>query len=213
MKTLAKILTAIFLFTGPFTYAQMQQNDERSGQDQSNTNMMQTGMMGGNMMMQNGMMGNLCPMCGAMNQNMPMQKYMMTVMHLPDMQKQLSLTDDQTEQLIDYRADFKKQLADYQAELNKRQMKLEKLLDENPPTSEVKAMMEQCAEMKINIKASAYDTAGKMKGLLTAEQKQDFNQLMMQQGKMMQQQNMMQQRNMMQGTRMQGGMMQNMMNN
>jgi hypothetical protein len=204
MKTLAKILTAIFLFTGPFTYAQMQQNDERSGQDHSYTNMMQTGMMGGNMMMQNGMMGNMCPMCGAMSQNMPMQKYMMTVMHLPDMQKQLSLTDDQTEQLIDYRADFKKQLADYHAELNERQMKLEKLLDKNPSTSEVKAMMEECAEMNINIKASAYDTAGKM----TAEQKQNFYPLMMQQTKMMQKQ-----KGMMQGYDMQGGMNQNMMNN
>ena len=70
-----------------------------------------------------------------MNQNMPMEKYMMMVNQLPNMQQQLSLSDMQMEQLNDLQAGFKKQQIDFQSELQKKQAKLKSLLDDMAPVS------------------------------------------------------------------------------
>jgi hypothetical protein len=88
-------------------------------------------------------------------------------------------------------------------------MKMKSLLDENAPVKQVKNQMGGCSETKINMKTAAYETAGKMKDLLTADQKQKLNDAMMQ-GGMMQGGMMLNRGGMMnQG---QGGMMQNQNN-
>jgi hypothetical protein len=154
-----------------------------------------------------GMMNNgLCPMCGQMmNQDMPMQKYGMMVNRLPNMQHQLSLSDDQVNQLYDLQTDLKKQQIDYQAELRKKQMKLKSLLDEMAPANQVEKQMQDCAETKISMKVAVYETAGKMKAVLNSDQKEQLKNLMMQQGGMMQGQGGMMNQN-------QGRMMQNLNN-
>lgn len=192
MKTLAMILTTVFFLSGFTAEAQMGQM-----QTQQQQSMMQQGMM------QNMMSNGMCPMCGKMMQQpMPMKKYMMMVNKLPSMQEQLSLSDEQVNQMIDLQTAFKKQQVDYQADLTKKQMQMQKLLKDNAPAAEVKKQMTQCAETKVDMKVAAYETAGKMKALLTAEQKDKLQNMMMtQQGSMMQDDNegnMMQQGNMMQ---------------
>lgn len=137
-------------------------HDHSNNQSQKQGTVMQknSGMMQGGMMQ--GMMGNgMCPMCNQMmKQNMPMKKYGMMVNRLPNMQQQLSLSDEQVETLIDLQTEFKKQQIDYKAELRKKQMKLKNLLADNALASEVKNQMEACSETKINMKLAAYETVG-----------------------------------------------------
>jgi len=185
MKKLVIIATALLFMTG-YTASAQTGHDHNNKQDQQQGMMMQkSGMMQGGGMMQ-GMMGSgMCPMCGQMaGQDMPMQKYGMMVNRLPDMQQQLSLKNDQVEKLLDLQTDFKKQQLDYQAELRKKQMKLKSLLADNASASQVKNQMEACSETKINMKVAAYETAGKMKAVLTSEQKEQLQNMMEKQGGM-----------------------------
>lgn len=202
MKKLVIIATAILFMTGYTASAQMMGQNNMQNQKQGMM-MQKGGMMQGGMMQ--GMMGNgMCPMCGQMmGQNMPMKKYGMMVNRLPNMQQQLSLSDEQVETLLDLQTEFKKQQIDYQAELRKKQMKMKSLLADNAPVSQVKNQMEACSETKINMKAAAYETAGKMKAVLNSDQKEQLKNNMMQGGGMM---NQGQGGMMNQG---QGGMMQN----
>lgn len=176
------ILITVFFLSSFAGNAQMHHGqDKQNGQQQG---MMQQGMQQG--MMQNMMSDGMCPMCAQMmQQNMPMKKYMMMVNKLPAMQEQLSLSDEQVNQMIDLQAIFKKQQVDYQAELTKKQMQMQKLLKNNAPAADVKKQMKQCADTKVDVKAAAYETAGKMKALLTDEQKDKLQNMMMQQGNMM----------------------------
>ncbi len=211
MKKILIIATA-FLFMAGFTAnAQMEQNNmqnQHQGMMMQNNGMMQQGM-------QHGMMGNgMCPMCGQMmGQNMPMQKYGMMINRLPNMQEQLSLNNDQVEQLIDLQTEFKKQQIDYQAELQKKQMKLKSLLADDASADQVKNQMEACSETKINMKVAAYETADKMNAVLNTDQKEQLKNMMMQSGSMMMQGHggMMQNRGKMMNRR-QGSMMQNQNN-
>lgn len=163
MKKLAVIVAAILFMAGYTASAQMGQNNNQN--QQQGMTMQKGGMMHDVMGQQK------CPMCGQMmNQDMPMKKYEMMVDHLPIMQQQLSLDNSQVEELIDLQTEFKKGQIDYQAELRKKQMKLKSLLDNNAPVDQIKNHMEACSETKINMKVAAYETAGKMKGVLTADQ-------------------------------------------
>lgn len=177
MKKTVTILLSVFFLAAFSVNAQMDQNqsDQQKSMMMQKSDMMQNGMM-------QGMMDNAkCPMCGQMmNPDMPMQKYGMMVNKLPTMQQQLALTNEQVDQLYDLQTDFKKQQIDYQAELRKKQMKLKGLLNDMAPISKVKTLMKDCADTKINMKAAAYETAGKMKSVLTNEQKEKMKTMMMQ---------------------------------
>jgi hypothetical protein len=77
--------------------------------------------------------------------------------------------------------------------------------------NQVEKQMKDCADTKISMKVAAYETAGKMKAVLNNDQKEQLQNMMMQQGGMMQGQgSTMNPGGMMnQG---QGGMMQNQNN-
>ena len=120
-----------------------------------------------------------------MNQNIPMEKYMMMVNQLPNMQQQLSLSDMQMEQLNDLQAGFKKQQIESQSELQKKQAKLKSLLDDMAPVNQVEKQMQECANTKISMGVSVYETAGKMKAVLNNDQQEVLNNRMIQQGGMM----------------------------
>jgi len=204
MKKLVIIATALLFMAGYTASAQMMGQNNK--QDQKQGMMMQkSGMMQGKMMQGGGMMQ------GMMNQDMPMKKYGMMVNRLPNMQQQLSLTDDQVDKLYDLQAEFKKQQIDFQSELRKKQMKLKNLLDDMASANQVEKQMKDCADTKISMKVAAYETAGKMKAVLNNDQKEQLQNMMMQQGGMMQGQgSTMNPGGMMnQG---QGGMMQNQNN-
>ena len=196
MKNLLIITISLLFLAGYSANAQMgQQKQQKKGM------MMQKGAM------MHGMMGQQnCPHCGQMmNQDMPMKKYMMMVNHLPMMQEQLSLEQNQTEQLIDLQTEFKKQQIDYQAELMKKKMQLKNLLNEDASADEVKSRMQECSQTKINMKIAAYETAREMKAVLNKDQMEKLENNMMMHGGMQGQRGMMQNRR--------GGMMQNRMNN
>lgn len=207
MKKTTLIVTTFLLVAGLTVNAQTGHEHGQKSKEPQSTTMQKSGMMQGGMMQ--GMMNKeMCPMCGQMmNQDMPMQKFGMMVNHLPTMQQQLSLTDDQVNQLYDLQTDFKKQQIDYQAELRKKQMKLKGLLNDMAPATQVKNQMKDCADTKINMKVAAYETAGKMKAVLTKDQKEQMKNMMMQQGGMMEGGTMQGKGGMM--NQSQGGMMQN----
>lgn len=203
MKKLVIIATALLFMAGYTANAQMGQRDKNKQSQKQGMMMQKGGMMQGGMMQ--GMMGNgMCPMCGQMmSQNMPMKKYGMIVNRLPNMQEQLSLSDEQVENLLDLQTEFKKQQIDYKAELRKKHMKMKSLLADNASASQVKNQMEACSETKINMKVAAYETAGEMKAVLNSDQKEQLKNNMMQGGGMMKDGMMNQDK---------GGMMQNQNN-
>lgn len=196
MKKLVIIATALLFSIGFTANAQMM------GQNNSQNCNQQQGMMMQNSGMMQEMMGNgMCPMCGKMmEQNMPMQKYMMLVNKLPNMDEDLSLTQAQTEKLIDLQTDFKKQQIDKMAELKKNRLKLQPLLDEAASSDKIRTQMQACSELKIDMKLAAYETAKKMKAELTDKQKTTLKDIMNNQAGMMQGGMM---------NKKQGGMMQN----
>ncbi|MCK9270832.1 MAG: Spy/CpxP family protein refolding chaperone [Bacteroidales bacterium] len=177
MKKLMIIATTLLFMAGYTVNAQTSQDYNKQDQARQQGMMMQKGGM-----MQGGMMNNgMCPMCGQMmNQDMPMQKYMMMVNQMPNMQQQLSLTDAQADQLYDLQASFKKQQIDFQSELRKKQMKLKSLLADNASASQVKEQMKACSETRINMGIAAYETIGKMKAVLNSDQKEQLKSRMMQ---------------------------------
>ncbi len=197
----------------------MMQQGNMGMMQQGNRPMMQRGMMQGNRpmmqrgmgMMQGGMgmmRGGICPMYGQMGQQSPMRKYMMMVTHLPQMQQQLSLSQEQTEKLIDLQADFQKKLSRHQTAMSQNQQELKSLLDEMAPADQVKQQLQKCANARIEMSMAAYETGRQMKAILTADQKEQLKNMMMQQDGMMQQGGGMMQQGggmMQQG---QGGMMQ-----
>lgn len=182
MKILAILATVMFFLTGFTANAQMHQGkSQKSGQKQGM-------MMQSKGMMEGGMMKSImCPMHkGMMGQQMPMKKCMMAVNMLPNMQSQLALSKDQTEQLIDMQTSFKKQQIDYKADLTKKRMKLQNMLKNEANADEVRSQMKACSETNINMKVAAYETASKMKSVLTDEQKEQLKNMMMQQDNMRQ---------------------------
>ena len=170
MKKLIIIATALFLMAGYMVNAQTSHNHNHNNKQDQKQNMT---------MQKKGMMQDM------MNQNMPMEKYMMMVNQLPNMQQQLSLSDMQMEQLNDLQAGFKKQQIDFQSELQKKQAKLKSLLDDMAPVNQVEKQMQECANTKINMGLAAYETAGKMKAVLNNDQQEVLNNRMIQQGGMM----------------------------
>lgn len=154
MKKLTLLVVAILLLTGFVANAQ---NPKMKKQKQTHCMKMQEG----------GMMGQ-----------MPMKKYMMIVNKLPGMKADLSLTQEQTDKLIDLQTEFKKNQVELKGEMKKQKMALQKLLDQNASTDKVKSQLEKCTDIHVNMMMSAYETANKMKSLLSDTQKQKLEKIM-----------------------------------
>ena len=194
MKKTTLIVTTFVLVVGLTINAQTTHEHAQQSKQQQSTTMQQGGMMQGGMMqpgmmgqrgmgmMQGMVQGEMCPMCGQMMQQQPMQKYMMIVNRLPHMQQQLSLSQEQTEKLIDLQADFQKRQSRHQAAMASNHQKLQSLLDNMASAAEIKQQMQQCTNSRIDMGIAAYETAGKMKAVLTADQKEQLKNMMMQQG-------------------------------
>lgn len=221
MKRLTLIFS--FLLIGilvlPINAQMMQHNQDSTSSGMNQSGMMSgSGMMGGNQnqsgmmmnrqggmmgnMMQGGMMGGMQGM-GMMNQNMPIKKYMMMINKLPSMGQALSLTDEQTKQLMSMQTDFMKKKIDYQAAIDKKKIDIKNILDKGASSSEVRSAMQEIANSKIDMHVNAYETANKMKNVLNAQQKQTLKNWMMNSGGMMG--SGMMKNGMMQGSGMQQG--------
>ncbi len=126
-----------------------------------------------------GMMhGSMGAMHGKMMSSNPMQSSMIMINLLPEMEKQLSLSEDQTNELIGMRSEFKKQQVDYQAEMTKQNRKLQKLIDSAAPVDEVKNQLREGADVRIDMHTAAYKTEQEMKAVLTDEQKEQLEVIM-----------------------------------
>lgn len=177
MKKLTLIATTVFFLACISANAQMHQGDDaQSGQKQG---MMPPCMMKGGMgpmhqgMMQQGMM-----------MAKPMKKYKMMVHTLPRMQAELSLSQDQTGELIDLQANFKKKQVDYKAQWAKKKMEVQGLLDKEAAADEVKNQLQACADIKVEMHTAAYETALEMKAVLDDAQIKEMEDIMMQHGDM-----------------------------
>jgi len=185
MKKLVIIATALILMAG-YTVSAQNKTQPHPYQNSKKQDQKQSMMMQKDGKMQDMMNNSMCPMCGQMmNQDMPMKKYGMMVNQLPNMQKQLSLNDNQVEQLNDLQAGFRKQQIDFQSELKKKQMKLRSLLDDMAPANQIEQQLQECSDTKISMGVAAYETAGKMKAVLSNDQQQLLKNSMMHQDGMM----------------------------
>jgi hypothetical protein len=200
MKKLVIIL--ILIFTGGlFTISDAQRTGSMMGgsmmADSSHGTTMQygrrhQGVMNGNMM-GNGYgygMGNMMGhmgygMNGMMNStgygNMMLSAGLLSesiwiVNRAPEMQQQLSLTDDQVTRLIDLQTSEVKQIVDLKADLSKKQMKLKRLIDANSSSKDVGAQLTVCATSSADIGLSYYETANKMKAVLNDSQERSLDQ-------------------------------------
>ncbi|MFP4159318.1 MAG: Spy/CpxP family protein refolding chaperone [Desulfobacterales bacterium] len=179
MKKIALIAAGVFFLACITVNAQAgEQEDMQSGQQQS---MMQQGMMKQGMM-HGGGMGSMHGIKGSM----PMQSSMTMVNLLPEMDEQLSLSEDQLEQLINLRSDFKKQQVDYQADMTKQNKKLQGMIDDGVSTDEVRKQMKACSDIRIDMHSAAYETEQEMKAVLTDEQQEELEIIMEEHDEMMQ---------------------------
>lgn len=190
MKKIALIAAGVFFLACLTASAQTgKQEDMQPGEQQS---MMQQGMKKGGMMkqgmMQGGMMqGGMGSMHhGMMGGSMPMQSSMIMVNMLPEMDEQLSLSQEQTDQLIDMRSEFKKQQVDHQADMTKQNKKLQRIIDEGAPAEEVREQMQACSDIMIDMHSAAYETEQEMKAVLTDEQQEELEIIMEEHDEMMQ---------------------------
>ena len=177
MKKMTLIAASVFFLACITANAQMHRGgDAQSGQQKT---MMPPCMMKGGMgpmhqgMMQKGMM-----------MAKPMKKYKMMVHMLPRMQAQLSLSQEQTGELIDLQANFKKKQVDYKAQLAKKKMEVQGLLDKEAAADEVKKQLKACADIKVEMHTAAYETALEMKGVLDDAQIKKMEDFVMQHGDM-----------------------------
>lgn len=107
-----------------------------------------------------------------MMQEMPMHRYIMMVKMLPKMQDKLSLSAEQTKELIDMKAAFEKQQVDIKTEMAEKQKQLKELLKNEASPSEVEAQLQECARSRVKLQVAAYETAMNMQDVLNEDQKE-----------------------------------------
>ncbi len=207
MKKLTLVFTAVLLIgIWPLAGAQMMHNymmnqDTTGNYGMGRGSMMGHGYMGQGMgygmmnrgamgygMMNSGNMGNRYNMMNGMSlyhgnmmmTQMPMMPYFMIVNTLPGMQDQLSLTNEQSDKLIQLQSDFLKREIDAKADFNRNVRKLKSLLKEKTSSDVVKKQLELCESSGILIQSDVYDTAMKMRGVLNKDQQQKFDNLISQ---------------------------------
>ena len=134
-----------------------------------------------NMRNMNGMMNGMYLYHGnMMSSQMTVMPYFMIVNSLPGMQDQLSLTNEQSDKLIQLQSDFLKREIDYNADLSRNLQKLKTLLKERSSSDNIKKQLEACESSKVLIQSDVYDTALKMRSVLNKDQQQQFDNLVSQ---------------------------------
>jgi LTXXQ motif family protein len=117
-----------------------------------------------------GMMGGGMGMMGGM-QN-PMGHSLMTTFLLPEMQTELGLSTQQTGELRQFKQEMLAKGKDVSAQVAAKQKELEALLaSDTSKGAHVKTLLEQMGNLRAQRQFAAYETARKMKGVLTDDQK------------------------------------------
>jgi len=175
MKT--TLIAILIILSGTLT-ANAQMDKQKKNKSMENKEMMEQKKdmdmkdMQGNMrpMMRNRMMmsmgGNM------MMQDMPMRRYMMMVNMLPKMQDKLSLSADQTKELIEMRSAFEMKQVDIKSEMAEKQDKLKDLLENEAAVSDVENQLQECAESRVKMHVAAYETSMQMQKVLNEKQRE-----------------------------------------
>jgi LTXXQ motif family protein len=100
-----------------------------------------------------------------------LRKFARIVKRVPEMQDELSLTDDQVIKLIDLQTAFVKKTADLRADLTKKELKLKSLISSNASSEVIGEQLKSCALTGVEIGTSIYESANKMLAVLTGSQK------------------------------------------
>ena len=131
---------------------------------------MHSGMMSGMMgMVQNGN----CPGYGQMmNTTASIDNSSFLINRLLNLQQQLSLDNNQVEKIFGLQTEFRKQQIDFQSDLRKDQLKLNNLTRETASADQLKEQLEAISKTRIDQKIAVYETASKMKAILTDDQKE-----------------------------------------
>lgn len=117
-----------------------------------------------------GMMGGGMGMMGGM-QN-PMGHSLMTTFLLPEMQAELGLSTQQTGQLRQFKQEMLAKGKDVSTQIAAKQKELGALLaSDTSKGAQVKTLLEQIGNLRAQRQFAAYETARKMKGALTGDQK------------------------------------------
>ncbi len=139
--------------------------------------MMNNGYMGYGMMNMYNMMNGMYGYNGNISMQMPMMPYYMIVNSLPGMQNQLSLTNDESNKLIQLQSNFLKREVDYRADLDRNLQKLSNMTKNDSSPDAIKKQLELCESSRVMIQSDVYDTAMKMRDLLNTSQRQQFDRL------------------------------------
>jgi hypothetical protein len=199
MKSVFVIITAIII--AMFVFSTNAQDHAAHHPDEGAT--VQTDTSGGMDMMEDIMQGEMmtqqgmrCPMCGKMmkggimgnmknmmhGQGMmkhrnPTHRFMHLVYHLPDMKTKLGLSEEQIVLLRNMQADFLKQKVDWEASIQKKEIDLNLLLDKNATPGDVGKILESIYDVKLQMKVSSYETAQKMRAILSADQEEKLDKI------------------------------------
>jgi len=104
-------------------------------------------------------------------------KIFYTINNLPDMAKTLNLTAKETDQLNTLQTDFSKNRVDWNADIQKQMIDLNQAVEKEAPASQVKKIVEGIANTRVEMMNGAYVTYTKMLGVLTPDQKKQFEDL------------------------------------
>lgn len=171
------------------------------------------------MMQQMPMMQMMRGMHGMHQQMMqnPMHRAGMMAFALPALADTLGLEDQQVEELDALKSEMTEERQRHREEMQAAQQELQALFedDETPAPEEVRAQLQEIAELRAEGQAAIYETAQRMREVLTEEQQSRLDELTPQQihRQMMRNMTMMDMMQMMQsmhGGMMGGGMMQGM---
>lgn len=220
MKRLLTVLTTILgltvlTFTAPALAQRGQHHPEgRPGpmMGQADTTGGMMGMMNGGMM-GSGMMGRgMMQMMQGMHRQMmqsPMHRSQMSVFMLPALADTLGLSEDQLAQIEQLRSEAMSRRQEQRQQMMARRKQMMSLFEseEPPPADQMRTHMREMAQMRAEQQADLYETAQRMREVLTDEQRATLEALTPQQRmrQMMSRMSMMEMMEMMQS--MQGGMM------
>ena len=225
MKRLLTVLTTIVAFsvltlTAPAVAQRGQHHPEgRPGpmMGQADTTGGMMGMMRGEMMGSDMMGRGMMQMMQGMRQQMmqsPMHRSQMSAFMLPALADTLGLSEDQVAQIEQLRSEAMNRRQEQRQQMMARRRQMMSLFEgeETPPADQMREHMSAMAEMRAEHQADLYETAQRMREVLTEEQRSTLDALTPQQQmrQMMSRMSMMEMMEMMQSMRsgmMGGGMM------
>lgn len=144
------------------------------------------GTMSGGMMGSDTMGRGMMQMMQGMHQQMmqsPLHRYQMSVFMLPALADTLSLSEDQVAELGELRSEAMSRREEQRRQMRTRHQQMMRLFDgeEIPPADRMRAHMGTMADMRVELQADLYETAQRVREVLTEEQRNTLDALTPQQ--------------------------------